>query len=589
MKKISYGLGLICIALCAITLYDARALFAPYLIAALFSIYCMNSVRSLDIDRKAGKYRLLVFVSVVAALFITFANHALWLHPDLPDFKTPAFVRLCKLYLIFVLMSGTFTCVMSVLSYIVYCKDSLTIKIVEGRKHAWLFFVIPFVIISCIYLVIWYCCYYPGLVSLDTLDQIGQIFSGKYSNHQPFYHTLILGVFLNSGLNMFGNINMAVSFYVIFQVVFMAATFAFTVYNMAKLRLPAWICVVATMYYALMPFHIMYSFTVWKDVFFGAFVTLFIIFFVRIMNGIGISFLNYVGFSLCGPVICLIRSNGLFAYVFIFLSLILLARKNIKLILIMLATIIAAFIMKHNVLSMYNVTQPDTVESLSIPLQQIARVFYDGGDVAPDDMEMLSQIIDVSAIADNYDGNISDPIKEMIRDYGNEDFLSDNMKEYALVYLHMLARNPVTFVVAWVDSTCGYWNSGYNYWVWYWDVEPNTFGIARTVHSNGMLHFMDEYLWLFYNNRVLQVFTAIGFLVWILLALFAKNINDGNRCGIIATVPLLAILLSLFISSPVFSEFRYVYALYCSIPVIIAVSCTHSDNKGDLDNKEGNN
>ena len=83
-----------------------------------------------------------------------------------------------------------------------------------------------------------------------------------------------------------------------------------------------------------------------------------------------------------------------------------------------------------------------------------------------------------------------------------------------------------------------------------------------------MLHFMDEYLWLFYNNRILQIFTSIGLHVWIVLTYFAGYVSRKCRTGIVASVTILAIVLSLLVSSPVYSEFRYMYAMFCVMPIL---------------------
>ena len=93
-----------------------------------------------------------------------------------------------------------------------------------------------------------------------------------------------------------------------------------------------------------------------------------------------------------------------------------------------------------------------------------------------------------------------------------------------------------------------------------------------------MLHAMDEYLWLFYNNRILQVFCAIGLFVWIVIIAFARCTAVSNRTGMIAIVPILAILLSLVISSPVYAEFRYMYALFCALPILLSVTCHEKED-----------
>lgn len=588
MSRRSFYTSLLCIILCLLTLLDCDSSFAPYLIAALAALFCLFQNRNTSIDRKSRTYRIIMTVSAICAVFITLANHRIWLHPEMPDIRSALFVRICKLLLILMIMSGVYVSVRSILVFIWQDPKRVMITASEGsKKNARLFFWIPFAAILTVYLTIYICCYFPGLLSLDSIDQISQIFTGEYSNHQPFFHTVLIGLLVRAGLTVFGNINSAVAVYVVFQVIFMALVFSFVIYNMAVFGMPGPACIAASVWYCLMPFHIMYSFTVWKDVLFGAFVTCLITFFIRIMTDTGNSIMNYIGFSVCGPFICLIRSNGLFAYVFVFLALIMLARKQKKLAYIMLITIAVSLLLKHGVLKFIGVTPPDTVESLSIPLQQISRVIAEDGYIEDADRQLILRVMDIDRVKDTYDPEISDPIKNLIRDCGDQEYLAQNKGAFALAYLRTLAHNPMKYVLAWTDSTCGYWNSGYGYWVWYWDVESNPYGITRSVVSPGMLHVMDEYLWLFYNNNILQMFTSIGLFVWIMLVLLAVAIFTGNRAGIISTVPVLAILLSLLISSPVFSEFRYMYAMFCALPVITAITLTDGvgkRGKSDADN-----
>ena len=531
------------------------------------------------VNDKTPDHRCAITVmSVVAAFFITIANYQIWLHPILPDVRTPMFVRLVKAAYILIIMAGSYFTVRNILAFTAgssctFCKTSDKPSVDDVRqKSSVLYFLIPFIIISAVYLPVYFLSYYPGLLSLDSIDQIDQLFTGVYSNHQPFYHTLLIGLFIRPILALSGNMNTAVAFYVTVQILVVASTFAFCVRTMADLGTPRPAMIAATVWYAIMPFHIMFSFTVWKDVYFGAFVTLFILFFIRLNKNIGNSKLNLAGFSLCGPVICLIRSNGLFVYVFVFLAVLLLIRQNKKLWIIMLITIAASLILKHPVLNAADVTPPDTVESLSIPLQQISRVIADGGNISEEDMAFLDTFMDTGAVADTYNPDISDPVKNMIRDKGAEEALTDNMGTFLGVYVRTFFKNPMTYVVAWVDSTCGYWNSGYNYWVWYWDVEENSHGISPVTVSPAVRTAMDQYLWLYYNNPVLQITLATGMFAWIVLILFARCIFTKNTVGIIAIVPILAIILSLVISAPVYAEFRYMYALFCCLPALFALT-----------------
>lgn len=79
----------------------------------------------------------------------------------------------------------------------------------------------------------------------------------------------------------------------------------------------------------------------------------------------------------------------------------------------------------------------------------------------------------------------------------------------------------------------------------------------------------DHYLWLFSNNRLLQLFLCIGFYVWIDLFLCFISIIRRDKVGLFLSFPILAVIISLVVSTPVFSEFRYVYSIFCSIPFLI--------------------
>ncbi len=117
----------------------------------------------------------------------------------MPDERTPLFVRVCKLLLILIIMSGTYVSVSNILIYIVRSKEKLVLSAAgEKPRNTAVFFVVPFALIASVYLTIYFCCYYPGLLSLDSIDQVSQVFSGVYSNHQPFYHTVLIGAFILS-------------------------------------------------------------------------------------------------------------------------------------------------------------------------------------------------------------------------------------------------------------------------------------------------------------------------------------------------------------------------------------------------------
>ena len=76
--------------------------------------------------------------------------------------------------------------------------------------------------------------------------------------------------------------------------------------------------------------------------------------------------------------------------------------------------------------------------------------------------------------------------------------------------------------------------------------------------------------------------------VWILLLAFYKNITGKNYVALMTTIPSIAIIISLLVSTPAYSEFRYVYSLYCLIPLIVfmALSRPVATQTGKTEDKD---
>ena len=66
----------------------------------------------------------------------------------------------------------------------------------------------------------------------------------------------------------------------------------------------------------------------------------------------------------------------------------------------------------------YEIPQADFVESLSIPVQQIARVIANGESLTEHEAAYVDQLMDVEQIAAAYQPDCSDNIKNLIRQKG---------------------------------------------------------------------------------------------------------------------------------------------------------------------------
>lgn len=479
-----------------------------------------------------------------------------------------------KIVSVSLLYFGGLLCFWNILVFLSVRLRNFSFKNESLRKlptfAVFLLLMVPLVTVDILLLFL---CEYPVNLSPDGLDQIKQILTGVYSNHHPFYHTVIIGFFMKMGYALFGDINAAVAVYSVFQVLLMAGCFGFAMVTLYQAGIPFKYIIACILFYTFMPFHIVYSFTMWKDVMFGGFVLLFITAIFRLLtlpDNDRPKVFDYAMFVFGSFGVCLLRSNGWFVYVLTAVAFALLFwKKYKKLCFGFLIMITVSFMLKHPVLAMLKVSQPDVLESISIPIQQVARVVVECNDLTADQEALLDQIVEVNEVSETYINYISDPLKALIRQKGNQDYLLEHRGEFIKFYIELGLKHPKQYFYAWIDQTRGFWNGGYNYWKWTRGIINNDYGISKSVNLESARKCFSRYLSLYEKSNVLVLFISIGFYVWIVGIMCYISLIRRDRVSFFLTLPVLSVILSLSVATPVYSEFRYAYAVFCTIPFLL--------------------
>ncbi len=438
---------------------------------------------------------------------------------------------------------------------------------------------IPFLLVFCgtvavvciVNLVILYNCYYPGILTYDSIWQMNQITSGEYSNHHPFYHTQIIRLFYMLGMALFDDSNKAIFLYNVFQILAMGSVFGFVMMTLAQRKVPVWVLGICLIWYACMPYHVMYSFTVWKDVLWAGMVTVFLTCLYRMFYGMLGGKWNAWLLALSAMGVCLLRSNGWFVFAIVSVLFgIFFGRKYRKTAICFVIIAIISWVLKDPVLDNMGVTQPDTIESLSIPTQMIARVVDKGLPLTEEEYTLLSQVVEVERIPDNYVEYISDSMKELVREKDNQQAITENAWAYFKLWIGLGLRYPETYVEAWVEQTKGYWNAGYEYTVWVELMGINDLGLYTHIVRPAIRHIWERYLALWRPETThLKLFISVGFQTWIAAGVFLVSLAKRKWKSAFLAVPLLGIVASLMVATPVFCEFRYAYAFFTSVPVLL--------------------
>lgn len=428
-----------------------------------------------------------------------------------------------------------------------------------------------------VFLLVWTACmcinvsslflfHYPGVLSPDSVDQIGQILSGAYINHHPYWHTRLISVFFGLGLRLFGDCNAAVAVYSVAQMTMMALCFALAVMTLYQAGTKRSWLVGAAAAYILLPYHVMYSYTMWKDVLFGCAMLLLILELCRLLFGIGRRAVNHVLFVMGVLGTALLRSNGFLTLLAVFVLWVLFfARRKKAMTALFFAALSAAWIMLNPVLDGLGVGQANFREALSIPIQQVARVITLGGHVTQAQREQIDRVVEIEMVPQWYSPVISDPVKFKV----DGEYIRQHKKEYLTLWIEIGLQNPGRYVEAWIEQTKGYWNGGYDYWIWNRGVTQNAYGIH--ARHDGL--FADKFSALSLP-KALAVFFSIGVHVWLLAGLFVVNCVLGRGKRAFLAVPVLVMVGTLLLATPVFSEFRYAYAVFTVLPFYAALSLT---------------
>ncbi len=148
----------------------------------------------------------------------------------------------------------------------------------------------------------------------------------------------------------------------------------------------------------------------------------------------------------------------------------------------------------------------------------------------------------------------------------------DNKRDFIKLYFLLGIKYPESYIHGWVDQTRGYWNALYDYPAIYTGVHENTFGASIIVKNSWLNTALSEYIWMFSNLKVLQLFMGIGVFVWLHIVAVFVGLIRRDKISILCAAVIIFLLISLLVATPVWSEYRYIYAAFCTMPIVLAIT-----------------
>ena len=366
--------------------------------------------------------------------------------------------------------------------------------------------------------------------------------------------------------------NAAVALFHGAQILFLAACFGYAIMTMYQRGVPGWFLLAAYGVYAFQPHNIVYSVTLWKDIPFAAAGLLFITALYRLLKDIGKSrVVNYIAFTAGALGFSLWRTNGWYAFLATVVMMLLLMRRKKTMLILMCVILVFCWILINPVLDSMNVGQTNFVEAFAVPMQQIARVISEGRELTQEETALLWEIFALDRIGEAYNPQTVDPVKFETFRYDQVDYIQEHAGAYLKLYLNIGLRYPGDYLKAWIEQTRGYWNGGYFFWIYTRDVEPNALGLELTLGDNLIAKLFAAAFRYLEKPVMLQPLVSIGLHVWGLIACTVINVLKKREEFLLA-IPILVLVVGLWLGTPVYSEFRYAYPVFLTMPLILATT-----------------
>lgn len=506
-----------------------------------------------------------------SALLLSFLFTVFYMAIDYPHYIETLTNRLFQSVILLSVFLGFLICFYKLLLLLFsYSADKDTLQRILYKKEEGGIRHLPFYcFLGCLLCWLPYFLYeYPGIMTPDSINQFEQVLHIKaYSNHHPFVHTMIFKLFYQIGFSLTSNMVIAVSFYTFFQMCFLAFSIFYFLKTLETFRIRQGILILITLFYAVVPYHAVFSVTLWKDIPFAAAVLLFGCSILRMFREKSLPTLAM--FVCSGVMICLLRSNGWYGFLFCLPFLLFHYRKSAKIVFPAIAAILlAAVIVKYPVMNALHVTQPDFVESLSIPAQQIAAVLSHDRTLTDRQRELIEQVIDTAYVKDLYNPTFADNIKELVR-AGNQEYLSAHKGEFFRLWVSLGLTYPADYLKAYINQTYGYWYPDSFYPVADGEgISATDLGVSHTPLIGGPIVIKSKEIALKLGSMlpIYSLLWSMGIAFWFFLFCIGNAFARKEKAKLVCYLPSFALYLTVMIATPVATDFRYVYFMVFSLP-----------------------
>lgn len=489
--------------------------------------------------------------------------------------------------------------IMSIAVFVVFFEIIQLMKKVKPTElHSHTFNKKLWMIFALLFLLCWipvYLCYFPGCLSSDSLDITQQAMGiTKINNHHPIMYTLLLRMCILVGERL-GGVTAGIAIFSLLQMIIQATILAYCVEKIRSYGCNYIVLGGSLIFFSCSFIIAFYSITLWKDVLFSCWILLLVLFLFEKLctekNNFKFKKRDMLSIVILSFLIAFGKNNGIYIIILTGIVVCFYFRKHYKMLVpVFLSTIIAILFIQGPVYNMLQIRHGNFCESVAIPLQQIGYTVKYNGEITNEQSEFLDQLIPLDKMKEAYVENTSDGIK--FNENFNNTFLEDNKMEFFKVWVGMFVNNPVAYVKAFLLETMGYWHIntvGYTCELGTADAIWNALGvnncnIFQKLTGIDLTGVLSEKLPMFWSNTpVLNLLTSPSFAFWMIVLCIIMLIQKKQYRFLISLIPLIGLWGTIMIAAHSHAQFRYVYALYISIPYVFFLACSIPEYRTEIE------
>lgn len=437
------------------------------------------------------------------------------------------------------------------------------------RRAFWLSFAVLIVCWLPVYLT-----FFPGINGYDAYIQLQQNLTRAYSANHPLLHTLLLGAFVLSGQAL-GSITAGFAAYTAFQYLLLAACFGYAMRYLASIRIShaAWWGILAG--FALLIQHQVMAVSATKDVLFAGCVLVLCVWLCRMLSSVspGRDKTRQLICVLLAAAACLLRNNMILAMAVLIAILLVVKRlRGRRLAALLLAGCMVSFGVNAGLKAVTHADGSSSRELVSIPSQQLSRVYSLYGLDEPVGYE----IREVLPLADRYHPELSDHVK------GTAQVTAPGqMQRFVKLWLREAIHFPIEYLDAFLLTGKGYWHLGdHSYSEIYVPYGERFIGamVVLTEDMHGIQasnllpaarSWFEEQFWHngYHQHPVRWLLLHPALYTWLLAFVLVCAVTERKRFVLIPALVLLAYLCTLLLGAC--TLIRYHYCIMVTVPVLL--------------------